>query len=159
MHTYTCPTGRNFETHMEMSAQVDEAIHLYADIPGVQKDNINLDVDYNVLTISVDSRSGVLGDKKVEKSKPNAGDTNTILAETPAPGNGDNIPAVPTMVRAEEGARWHRTERSAAFCRRSLRMPEGTDLMSMTASYTDGVLNITVPKLQVPNKRKRVAVE
>lgn len=104
--------------------QTDQAILVQADIPGVSKEHIDLNIDDNVLSISVKPPT----DMQVGKEN------------------------------AEEGTKWHRKERAAMFMQRSLQMPEGSDLMNSSATYENGVLNVTIPKVEVPNKRKRVTV-
>ena len=44
----------------------------------------------------------------------------------------------------------HRVERSTTFMKRSLRMPDSADLSKITARYQDGVLNLDIPKHEVP---------
>lgn len=46
--------------------------------------------------------------------------------------------------KAQEGWKFHRTERSSSWVRRSLRLPEHADLAKVTAKYADGVLHISV---------------
>ena len=57
------------------------------------------------------------------------------------------------------GAKVHRMERSQAFVRRSLRLPDHADLMHVTARYVDGVLHVTVPKAQEQERSRVVPVE
>lgn len=84
-----------------------------ADIPGVPKEAIKVNVDNNVLTVSVQQES------KTEDEKE------------------------------EKGVRYHRSERSSSFMRRSIRMPETADLQAIKAKYENGVLNLDIPKHKV----------
>ena len=45
-----------------------------------------------------------------------------------------------------EGARWGHAERTFGAFERRIRLPEGIDPDKVTASMTDGVLSLTVPK-------------
>jgi HSP20 family protein len=103
--------------------QTEKAIEVHADIPGVCKEDIHLDVEQDVLTLSVESKQ----EAKTEK-------------------------------KDEQGIKWHHSERSRSFFKRSLRMPESADMEAISASYTDGTLNVTVSKREVPPKNKRVAI-
>ena len=47
----------------------------------------------------------------------------------------------------EEDANYHRKERSHQSVSRRVRLPEAVDAASATASYTNGVLTVTLPKL------------
>ena len=103
--------------------QTDKSIDVHADIPGVSKDDIKLDVDKDVLSLSVESK------------KENKKDTE------------------------ENGIKWHHSERSHTFMKRSLRLPETADLENVSAAYEDGVLKVSVPKKPVENKNKRITIK
>lgn len=47
----------------------------------------------------------------------------------------------------EEDANYHRKERSHQSVSRRVRLPESVDAAAATASYTNGVLTVTLPKL------------
>jgi len=47
----------------------------------------------------------------------------------------------------EEDAHYHRQERSHQSVSRRVRLPEAVDAAAATASYTNGVLTVTLPKL------------
>jgi HSP20 family protein len=103
--------------------QTDKAIEVHADIPGVKKEDIQLDIDNDILSLTVSSQ-----DKKdVEKE--------------------------------EKGVKWHHSERSSTFIKRSVRLPESADMANVSAAYQNGVLNVTVPKKEAPNKAKRVTIK
>jgi Hsp20/alpha crystallin family len=48
-----------------------------------------------------------------------------------------------------QGVRYHRSERSSMFTRRSIRLPETADLKSIKAKFENGTLSLEVPKLKV----------
>lgn len=60
--------------------------------------------------------------------------------------------------KEEEGVKWHHTERSHFFMKRSLRLPETADMDSASAAYKDGVLTVTVPKREVTVQKKKLAI-
>ncbi len=57
-----------------------------------------------------------------------------------------------------EDGRYHRIERSYGKFSRSLTLPQGIDAEAVAARFADGVLEVTVPKAEVPTPRK-VAIE
>lgn len=63
--------------------------------------------------------------------------------------------------KAEDGAKWHRYERSQHFVQRSVRLPEVCDTDKMTARYENGVLKLDVPKKKEEKKdaSKRVKIQ
>lgn len=62
--------------------------------------------------------------------------------------------------KEEDGVKWHRVERSAAFSGRSLRLPEAADTAAIKASYKDGVLSLDIPKKQQSKaETSRITVE
>jgi HSP20 family protein len=87
-----------------------DKFQIKADIPGVTKQDIKLNVDGDVLSLSVQK-----AEQKQDKKE-------------------------------EANWKFHRTERSSTFVRRSLRLPEHADLSKISAKYTDGVLAVDVPK-------------
>lgn len=87
---------------------------LRADLPGVSEDDINIELDHNVLTIS--------GERKSEQEERTAG--------------------------------YYRVERTSGSFRRSVRLPEGIDPASITATFERGVLEVSVlkPEEATPTK-------
>ena len=102
--------------------QDEKQIGIKADIPGVKKEDIKLDVDDFVLSVSVT--------QKEEKEE----------------------------TKEKDGVQWHHTERSNSFVKRSVRLPETADMESISAEYKDGVLSVSVPKREVPEKVKRINI-
>jgi HSP20 family protein len=86
-------------------------------LPGIPKDQINIDLSEGLLTIS--------GERSEE--------------------------------RREEGATYHRMERSYGKFMRQFSVPEGVDPNTITASYKDGVLEVVVPKPE--QKRTRINIQ
>jgi HSP20 family protein len=54
----------------------------------------------------------------------------------------------------KEETNYHRVERSYGHFERRMRLPEGVDEENIDASYTDGVLSVTVPKTEKPAPRR-----
>ena len=94
-----------------------EAIKLKADLAGMNPDDIQLEVQDNVLTIS--------GERKFE----------------------DEV----------KDDKYYRIERRYGSFTRSLSLPQGVDADKIEASYENGVLEVTVSKVEEP-KPKRISV-
>lgn len=92
------------ETNFEISAQ----------LPGLKKDAISINLENGRLTIS--------GERKFENE--------------------------------EEGKNYHRVESSFGTFSRSFYLPDSIDEDSIKATYTDGILNITIDKREEKIKRQ-----
>lgn len=57
-----------------------------------------------------------------------------------------------------EGARWAHVERTFGAFERRVKLPEGVDPDAITASMTDGVLSLIVPKPE-PKKPRTVEIQ
>lgn len=92
----------------------EKSIVIRAELPGLTVDDVDVEIDENVLTVS--------GER--------------------------------TLSEASEEGRYHRVERSYGQFRRSLTLPQGIDADAVTARFEHGVLEVTVPKAEVPTPRK-----
>jgi HSP20 family protein len=100
-----------------------DSFEIKADVPGVKKSDIKLNVDGDVLSLSV---------QKTESQQDK---------------------------KEQEGWKFHRSERSSSWVRRSLRLPEHADLAKVSAKYTDGVLHVSVPKSDERARTRNVQIE
>ncbi|KAG0556916.1 hypothetical protein M758_11G085500 [Ceratodon purpureus] len=55
----------------------------------------------------------------------------------------------------QKGDTWHRVERSSGSFMRRFRLPENTNVDEVQAQVQDGVLTVTVPKIQKPKPQVR----
>jgi HSP20 family protein len=55
----------------------------------------------------------------------------------------------------QKGDTWHRVERSQGSFMRRFRLPENTNVEGIKAAVVDGVLTVTIPKLQKPKPQVR----
>lgn len=85
----------------------------------------------------------------VDKSKINVNYDNNILT----------ISAERSDERKEENEYYHYSERSYGTYSRSISLPKNIDYESMTAKYTDGVLNIIVPKSSDTSTSRTLRIE
>ncbi|MCP4188714.1 MAG: Hsp20/alpha crystallin family protein [Gammaproteobacteria bacterium] len=122
LERYTQATGRGLEAggldvdtgfaEWSPTVDIDETDENYlirADVPGVAKDDIKIQLDNGVLSIS--------GEKRVAKE---------------------------TGI----GSRKHRTERFHGSFSRRFTLPSAVDIDKVNADYKDGVLSLTIPKLE-----------
>ena len=97
--------------------EAEDKLILKADLPGMKRDDVEIEVKDSVLTIS--------GERRSEQKE-----------------------------RAEG---YYRVERAFGRFSRSLTLPEGTDADAIAADFTDGVLEVRIPK---PEERQphRIAI-
>jgi HSP20 family protein len=98
--------------------ETDDAYVVHADVPGVKKDEIDIEIIEDVVTIK--------GERKEETEKKD--------------GN------------------YHRVERHFGSFMRSIEIPGGFDGEKVSAKFSDGVLEVTLPKLE-EKKPRSVKVE
>ena len=97
--------------------ETDKDLVLSFDLPGIKEDDIDVELDDNVLTVT--------GRREREEK--------------------------------ESGDRFYRYERRFGTFTRSITLPTGVDENSISADYTNGVLEVHVPKPEEP-KPKRIQV-
>jgi len=98
--------------------EADGKFLVRAELPGVDKDDVSVSVDDNLLTL---------------KGKKN-------------------------FVEAKEGENWKRVETRYGEFSRSFTLPENVDADKISAAYKDGVLELSVPKIE-PAKPKLIDVK
>jgi HSP20 family protein len=57
--------------------------------------------------------------------------------------------------REEKGRKFHRVERTYGSFYRSFQLPDNVDDAKIAATFTDGVLNLLLPKLEKPKEHVR----
>ena len=128
-----------------------------ADVPGVQKGDINLAIDKGTLTISVSPTPTTPG------SPPAASPTADGQAAADETAAGD---AAPSAVAGAEGAegleaktadeeaacgsKVLRRERKRVFTERALKFPDTAELEGARAECEGGVLRVRIPKKAAP---------
>ncbi|MDR5673711.1 Molecular chaperone (HSP20 family) [Halalkaliarchaeum sp. AArc-CO] len=94
-------------------AEHDDELVVTADLPGFEKDDIEVTIQEGTLTIEAD--------REVESTQE---------------------------AEADDGPRFHRRERSRTAVSRRIRLPVEVDKADARATYANGVLTITLPKLK-----------
>ena len=86
-------------------------------------------------------------------TQPAAGNSATQRAEAEAEAGSKGRP-----VKGAAAATWHVAERTRRFQRRAIRIPDTADLKNVSASYIDGVLTVSLPKVPAPSTKVSVVV-
>jgi HSP20 family protein len=97
----------------------DDDIVVRAELPGIDPEQVQVEVTDNLLTIR--------GERRQEENR--------------------------------EGEDWLVRESSYGLFERSLTIPEGVDPASITAGYTDGILEVRVPKALEASRPKTTKIE
>lgn len=95
-------------------SETDDKFVITAELPGMNKDNIDINLENNRLSIS--------GERSLKKE--------------------------------EEGKKFHRVETQYGTFERSFQLPDNVDEDSISASYENGMLNITIDKSEEEVKKK-----
>jgi HSP20 family protein len=110
------------ETEVKLKVDVketDKAFTVHAEIPGVKKEDIQVDIDGNIISIRAE--------RKQEKEE-------------------------------KKGEKVIYSERSYGMASRSLTLPSDVDSQGASASYKDGVLDLTLPK-KAGAQAKRISIQ
>jgi HSP20 family protein len=100
--------------------EAEKAYHIEVDLPGVKKENVDINVENNILTIS--------GRREFE---------NEIKEES-----------------------YYKVESSYGEFSRSFTLPQKVDIENITATSTDGVLEVVIPKIEVTeDKVKKIDIK
>lgn len=177
-------TTSSFERRM---LQKPESYEIHAELPGVPKENVRVDVDDETRVLTITAEKSV--EKDVE-AKPRGSHAQRgkkaqeQLASGAAPAGSkpaDNaqIGAEGQVVATPEGAgtqglakkteaaggtgdvtTWHRTERYFGTITRSIALPADADADHITAKMDEGVLTLTIPKVKgEAEAKKQVKIE
>lgn len=95
-------------------SETDEEFIITAELPGMDKDDIDIDLENNRLTIS--------GERSIQTE--------------------------------EDGKKYHRIETKYGSFERSFQLPENVDEDSISASYENGLLKISIEKSEEEVKKK-----
>lgn len=95
-------------------SETDKQYMIDVEVPGIKKDDIDLNIENNTLTIS--------GERKFEKK--------------------------------EDNKQYHRVESHYGSFSRSFTLPDNVKVDSISATYNNGILNITVDKSEQQMKKQ-----
>jgi HSP20 family protein len=119
--------------------ETDNEIEITAELPGLERKDVEISLDGNVLTIR--------GEKKVELE---SGDG--VKGEKA--GKGDKDKAAQGAQSENGHKNYHVAERSYGVFLRMLELPQGLDPSDIQATMANGVLKIKIPKPQRVQPKK-----
>jgi len=99
--------------------ETEDAYHIEVELPGVKKENVDIQVDGNVLTIS--------GERNVRDE-----------------------------VKDED---YHKVESRYGLFSRSFTLPEKVDVSNIEAEFTNGMLEVSIPKVKVDTSSKKIEIK
>jgi HSP20 family protein len=118
------PTMMNIIPKVDV-AETDNEIEITAELPGLERKDVEITLEDDVLTIRGEKKTESVQNEKQDNKK----DTNQDDQDK---GNGSK--------------NYHLTERSYGVFYRVLQLPPGIDPSSIKATMSNGVLKITIPK-------------
>lgn len=138
----------NMKSGMNMDVkETDSSIEIIVDLPGVKKDNVQIDYDSksNLLTIS--------GSR--EESTSSSSSSSSPNNENNADANNNQI----NDNKSNEKLICNERQSFYGKTTRSVRLPKNVDIDSIKASLDSGELNITIPKKDENEYTKKIMVE
>ena len=131
--------------------ETDDSFELEAELPGIPKENVNIQVDDRTLTISGKKESvhkeSNESDKKEDKNAKK--DEKNKDKDKDKDKDNKSIVSKPKYI-------WHSMERTYGSFSRSYVLPENADVEHITAKSQDGVLIIKIPKIKKELKKPRI---
>ncbi|CAO3629259.1 unnamed protein product [Cunninghamella echinulata] len=129
--------------------ETDNGYELHAEVPGVQKQDIDIQVpDDHTLVLKGEIKyaktegdnQGTINQQQGQKEgKENESATTDVVASSKDTSVTSTTPSVP---------HWWRSERVSGSFSRSFSFPQTIDANAIKATYKDGVLQVTVPKVE-----------
>jgi HSP20 family protein len=123
------------------SVQRTDMYVITAELPGVKKDNIHVDVEGSTLTLSVRRVA-----EKPKSQEPSGGDA--------AVGEGTMADEASSTIGGAPGFERQARQDGPIFAARSIQLPSSAAADEVAASYVDGVLTLSVPKKAEAQRRK-----
>ncbi|KAI9272181.1 HSP20-like chaperone [Helicostylum pulchrum] len=120
-------------------SETDDAYELHAELPGYDKKDINIE-------LADDGRTLVLSGKKEQKKDKESQELTTKKDEDSQ------------VAKRNESPQWWVNERVVGSFTRSFSFPNQLKADSIKASYDNGILKVTVPKVK-ETKSKQIQIE
>eukprot|EP01133_Synstelium_polycarpum_P002468 gene2468-2808_t len=112
--------------------ETDKEFVVFVELPGVKKDDVSINITQGVLTIS--------GEKKL----PTFGSTSSSLLVGQESPSEDK----PCIEDDDEDTKPHKSDFTFGRFNKEFKLPQLVDLQSISATHVDGVLTITIPKIE-----------
>lgn len=136
--------------------QTSSEVKVQANVPGVSKDDIVIEIHDSMLNIKVPSIETPVaaGGSVIDSAALCEAEAAEDDVATGAPVDGEQS----GEKGAGSGVKWHLRERDAVAIDREIELPESTDTSNVAATCEDGVLTIVFGKKQLASNVKRVKV-
>ena len=118
-------------------AETETSYMVSMDLPGMSVEDIDIEVKGNELSISGERRENI--SSVPENATEPVGDADPV-SENTEEGTGEAADF--------DDRRWHRVESSFGLFRRVIRLREAVDPTGVEAEYLNGVLRVSVPKVE-----------
>lgn len=122
--------------------ETDKEIEITADLPGLERKDVEISLENDVLTIR--------GEKKFEASSDDQGNQSGQKAQNGQKGQQDQ------QSQDNQNKRYHVAERTYGVFYRVIQLPPGIDTSKVQATMSNGVLKIAIPK---PERSRAAKIE
>lgn len=127
------------------TAETDHAFEIVADVPGVPKDQVKVDVQDGSLVIEATAQGG----KDESGGACGVPPCRAATGEALHRANIIHTLYSPSFTGGEGGSpKWRRIERHSGAVRRVLRLPPNVDPEAIRGKVQDGQLHLTLPKTE-----------
>lgn len=123
-------------------ADYDEEYVVTADLPGYETDDIELTLSEGTLRLEAERERESVSTSDPELESDSESDTELDVERSPSTEN-----------------RYLRRERTHRSVSRRIRLPEPVEENEVSASYTNGVLTVTLPKVSSDEGSKQIDIE
>lgn len=154
MSTMSAPRAMSTQMSIDVR-ETDKSYDLMADLPGVSQEDVKIDIKDRVLTISTERSLS-----KETTSEGEATTTKTQASQQASKSTSQKEEAIETPESKLSQPTWRRVERYHGHWSRTLTLPRDANEDSIEATLDNGVLTITIPKLESPvEETKRVPIK
>jgi len=129
---FHCDRNRMYGVPPVNISESDKEFTIEMAAPGYEKKDFVVNVDKNLLTISVEKTAETNDDNKADGDNPAANTNN---------------------------GRVYRREYSFSSFSRSFTLPDGVDGQKISGSYQNGILTLNIPKAEIVNTKKSVEIQ
>ncbi|WP_276255317.1 Hsp20/alpha crystallin family protein [Halomontanus rarus] len=137
-------------------ADHDEEYVVTADLPGYEIDDIELTLSEGTLRLEAERERESVSTSDPELESETGSEPDSDSESDTGTGTGTEVDVESTPKTENRYLRRERTHRSVS---RRIRLPEPVEENEVSASYTNGVLTVTLPKVSADEGSKRIDIE
>ncbi len=135
---------------------------LVVDIPGVKRENIDIEIESNMLTIRtkkecVGEGSGAGGSGSSSSSSSSAAGSSKSSSSSGSSKSGSSSSG-PCMADETKDFHYHLKERGDGNYMRTWRIPDNADCQNVSVQYINGSLNLCFPKMVPGSLFKKITI-